>query len=49
MLIYTANKDHFIRDVLRNEYDDRILANMQARGLGGVSPAGRIAGSDFNK
>jgi uncharacterized protein len=39
MLIYTANKDQFIRDVLRNEIDDRILANMLARGLGRVSPA----------
>lgn len=39
MLIYTATKDQFIRDVLRNEIDDRILANMLARGLGRVSPA----------
>ena len=36
MLVYTSDKREFVDHVNRNEIEDRILAQMKARGLGGV-------------
>lgn len=36
MLIYTADKQEFVDHVNRNEIEDRILSQMEARGRGGV-------------